>query len=158
MVADRPRVLSQSREDEHPPSDRLTGSTGMQLLLTMPGSAVHRRTYPATARTDQVGRVNQEMRELTTEQAAGLLGVSSDVLQKWEHRFGYPGATSSADGERIYVYRQLVALRDALMRELSVTSAIRTAQHVLDQNRDVGTTGPASGGLNSAGSSEQPPR
>jgi hypothetical protein len=79
------------------------------------------------------------MRELTTEQAAGLLGVSSDVLQKWEHQFGYPRATSSADGERIYVYCELVALRDALMCELSVTSAIRTAQHVLNQSRDVGT-------------------
>src|SRR5664279_1640627 len=117
----------------------------------MPGSAFHRRTTPNTARTDQAGRVNHEMRELTTEQAAALLGVSSDVLQRWEDQFGYPRATSSADGERIYLYCQLVALRDALMRELSVTCAIRTAQHGLNQGRDVGTTGPSSGGLSSAG-------
>ena len=86
------------------------------------------------------------MRELTTEQAAGLLGVSSDVLQEWEHQFGYPRATACADGERIYVYCQLVALRDALMRELSVTSAIRT---VLRQSRDAGTPGLPDGGLDS---------
>jgi hypothetical protein len=91
------------------------------------------------------------MRELMPEQAAGLLGVSSDVLRNWEHQFGYPRAASCADGERIYVHCQLVALRDALMRELSVTSAIRTAQVVLNQGRDVGTTGLSSGGLDSAG-------
>ncbi len=119
----------------------------MRLLLTMPGSAFDRWTTPTTANTDQLGRVDQEMRELTTEQAAGLLGVSSDVLQNWEHQFGYPRATASADGERIYVHRQLVALRDALMREPSVTSAIRTAQVVLKQSRDVGTTGPSGGGF-----------
>ena len=99
----------------------------MRLLLTMAASAFHRRATPTFAREDQLGRVNPEMMGLTTEQAAGLLGVSSDVLQEWEHQFGYPRATACADGERIYVYRQLVALRDALMRELSVTSAIQTA-------------------------------
>jgi len=95
-----------------------------------------------TVRTHQVGRVNQEMRELTTEQAAGLLGVSSDVLRGWEHRFGYPCTRSSADGERIYVYWHIAALRDALTRGLSITSAIRTAQHVLNQSCDAGTTRP----------------
>jgi hypothetical protein len=80
-----------------------------------------------TALTDQVGRVNREMRELTTEQAAGLLGVSSDVFRRWEDRFDYPRAKASADGERIYVYWQIAALRDALTRELSITSAIRAA-------------------------------
>jgi DNA-binding transcriptional MerR regulator len=69
----------------------------------------------------------QETRELTTEQAAGLLGVSADVLRRWEDRFDYPRAKASADGERIYVYWQIAALRDALTRELSITSAIRAA-------------------------------
>ena len=99
----------------------------MQVLPTMLASAFDRRTTPTPARKDQLGRVEQEMRELTTEQAAGLLGVSSDVLQEWEHHFGYPRTTASADGGRIYAYCQVVALRDALMRELSVTSAIQTA-------------------------------
>ncbi len=118
----------------------------------MPGSAFNRWTIVATARTDRLVRVNQEMREPTTEQAAGLLGVSSDVLREWEHQFGYPRATSSADdGGRIYGYCQLFALRDALMHELSVSSAIRTAQHALNQSRDAGTAGPSSGGLHSAG-------
>jgi hypothetical protein len=100
------------------------------------------RPLSGTARTHQVGPVNQEMRELTTEQAAGLLGVSSDVLCEWEHRFACPCRRSSADGERIYVYLHIAALRDALTRELSITSAIRTAQHVLNQICDAGTTRP----------------
>jgi hypothetical protein len=50
----------------------------------MPGSAFNRWTIVATARTDRLVRVNQEMREPTTEQAAGLLGVSSDVLREWD--------------------------------------------------------------------------
>jgi MerR HTH family regulatory protein len=77
-----------------------------------------------TARTHQVGHVNQEMRELTTDQAAGLLGVSSDALRGWEHRFTYFCTTPSADGERIYDYWHIAALPDALTRELSITSAI----------------------------------
>jgi hypothetical protein len=92
-----------------------------------------------TALTDQVGRANQEMRELTIEQAAGLLGVSSDVLRMWEDRFDYPCARACADGERIYVYGQIAALREALTRELSVTSAIRAAQQVRNQSCDAGT-------------------
>jgi hypothetical protein len=91
---------------------------------------------PTTALTDQVARVNQEMRELATEEAAGLLGVSSDVLRRWEHRFDYPCPKTCADGERIYVYWQIAALRDALTRELSITSAIRAAQHVRNQSCD----------------------
>jgi len=97
------------------------------------------RAAPTAALTDQVGRVNQEMRELTTEQAAGLLGVSSDVLRRWEDRFDYPCAKACADGERIYVYWQIAALRDALTRELSITAAIRAAQHVRNQSCDAGT-------------------
>jgi hypothetical protein len=96
------------------------------------------------------------MKELTTEQAAGLLGVSSDVLLGWEQRFGYPGAKSSEDGERMYVDWHLVALRDALMRELSVTSAIRTAQRVLNQScDDAGITGPVERRSESCRESEQ---
>lgn len=96
---------------------------------------------PTIALTDQVGRVNREMRELTSEQAAGLLGVSSDVLRGWEHRFDYPCARACADGERIYGYGQIAALRDALTRELSVTSAIRAAQQVRNPSCDAGTRG-----------------
>jgi hypothetical protein len=101
---------------------------------------------PTTALTDQVGLVNREMRELTAEQAAGLLGVSSDVLRRWEHRFDYPYTKVSADGERIYAYWQIAALRDALTRELSIPSAIRAAQHARNQSCDAGTRGPSSGG------------
>jgi hypothetical protein len=86
------------------------------------------------------------MRELTTQQAAELLGVSSDVLRRWEHRFDYPCAKASADGELIYVYWQIAALRDALTRKLSITSAIRAAQHVRNQSCDAGTDGLSSGG------------
>jgi hypothetical protein len=89
-----------------------------------------------TVRTHQVGRVNQEPRELTTEQAAALLGVSSDALRGWERRFGYPCTRPSADGEPIYDYWQIAALRDALTRELSITAAIRTAQHALNHSCD----------------------
>jgi MerR HTH family regulatory protein len=106
-------------------------------------------------RTEQVGRVDQKIRELTADQAAGLLGVSPDILRRWEHRFGYPRAESSSDGERIYVYCHIVALRNALMRELSITSAIRTARHVLDQTSDAAPRAPSSGASNPARSRQQ---
>jgi hypothetical protein len=106
-------------------------------------------------RPEQVGRVDQEIRELTADQAAGLLGVSSDILRSWEHRFGYPRAESSPAGERIYVYCHIVALRDALMRELSITSAVRTALHVLDQTSDAAPRASSSGASNPARSSQQ---
>jgi hypothetical protein len=105
-----------------------------------------RETYPTMVRMDQVERVDDATTKLTTEQAVGLLGVSSDILWSWEHRFGYPRAESSPDGEPMYVWCDVVALRDALMRDLSITSAIRTAQQALNQICDARTTSSSGGG------------
>jgi hypothetical protein len=67
---------------------------------------------------------------LTAETAAALLGTSTTILSLWEERFGYPVPEPSADGQRLYPDEMMIALRDALGRELSIASAITEARRV----------------------------
>jgi DNA-binding transcriptional MerR regulator len=65
---------------------------------------------------------------VTADAAAALLGTSPNILSLWEERFGYPVHHHSADGQRVYADEMMLALRDALSRELSVPAAIRRAR------------------------------
>jgi hypothetical protein len=65
---------------------------------------------------------------LTAETAAALLGTSTAILSLWEDRFGYPVPEASADGQRLYPDEMMIALRDAVGRELSIPSAITEAR------------------------------
>jgi DNA-binding transcriptional MerR regulator len=65
---------------------------------------------------------------VTREAAAILLGTSPRTLAKWEERFGYPVAQRAADGQLLYPDEMVLALRDALDRELSVSAAIVQAR------------------------------
>lgn len=67
---------------------------------------------------------------MTAQAAAQLLGTSPTTLSLWERRFGYPVAVRSADGQWLYADEAMIALRDALSRELSVASAITEARRV----------------------------
>jgi hypothetical protein len=67
---------------------------------------------------------------MTAQTAAELLGTSPTVLSLWEQRFGYPVPVRSAEGEWVYPDDAMVALRDALGRELSIASAITKARRV----------------------------
>lgn len=65
---------------------------------------------------------------VTADAAAALLGTSPSTLSLWETRFGYPVALCSIDGEALYAEDTMVALRDALGSELSISSAITAAR------------------------------
>jgi hypothetical protein len=68
------------------------------------------------------------IRVVRPEDAAELLGVSLQTLTVWTARFGYPRRARSPEGGSVYAYDELVALRNALMNEVSVTSAVRRAE------------------------------
>jgi hypothetical protein len=65
---------------------------------------------------------------LNAEAAAALLGTTPATLHLWEERFGYPVAATRIDGESLYSEDALLALREALHRELSIVSAIESAR------------------------------
>jgi hypothetical protein len=65
---------------------------------------------------------------MTAQAAAELLGTSPTVLSLWQRRFGYPVPVRSDDGEWLYPDDAMIALRDALGRELSIPSAITKAR------------------------------
>jgi DNA-binding transcriptional MerR regulator len=65
---------------------------------------------------------------MTAHAAAQLLGTSATTLSLWEQRFGYPVAVRSVDGQSLYADEAMIALRDALGRELSIASAITKAR------------------------------
>jgi hypothetical protein len=67
---------------------------------------------------------------VTAEAAAALLGTSPTILSLWEERFGYPVSERSSNGQPLYPDEAMIALRDALTRELSIASAITRAQRV----------------------------
>jgi MerR family transcriptional regulator, light-induced transcriptional regulator len=64
------------------------------------------------------------MRSLKTREAAALLSVSPNTLRTWERKFGCPQPVRSSGRHRSYRYAEIVALRDALRRGLSVPSAV----------------------------------
>lgn len=81
---------------------------------------------------------------MTPDAAAALLGTSPTILDLWQERFGYPVPVCSGDGQRLYPDEMMHALRDALSRELSISSAITEARRVQLQSDRTG----ARGGIN----------
>ena len=67
---------------------------------------------------------------MTAESAAALLGTSPAILTLWEKRFGYPVPEHTNDGQRLYADDAMMALRDELSRELSISAAISRARTI----------------------------
>lgn len=67
------------------------------------------------------------MRTLKTREAAALLSVSPNTLRTWERRFDFPKPRRSSGGHRLYIYSEVLELRDALATGLSISSAISVA-------------------------------
>jgi len=67
---------------------------------------------------------------VTAETAAALLGTSPTILALWEKRFGYPVPEPNDDGERLYADEAMIALRDALNCQLSISAAISHARRI----------------------------
>src|SRR5437764_13764191 len=65
---------------------------------------------------------------LTPREAALLLGVTQATLRVWEERFGYPAPATFPSGSPGYAYGDVVALRNALDRQLSIVTAIGAAR------------------------------
>ncbi len=61
---------------------------------------------------------------MTAETAAAMLGTSPTILALWEKRFGYPVPEPNDHGERLYADEAMIALRDALNCQLSISAAI----------------------------------
>lgn len=76
---------------------------------------------------------------MTAEAAAAMLGTSTTILSLWEERFGFPVRDGLLDGQPVYPDEMMMALRDALSRELSIASAITRARRV----RRIGRPGTA---------------
>jgi hypothetical protein len=60
--------------------------------------------------------------------AAALLGVTEAVLADWERRFGYPTPVRTDGAGARYPQEMVLALREALDRELSVARALAAAR------------------------------
>lgn len=71
------------------------------------------------------------MRTLKTSEAATLLNVSPNTLRAWERRFGFPTPRRSRGGHRLYAHGEVVALRDALLEGLSISSAVSVARRAV---------------------------
>lgn len=76
------------------------------------------------------------MRTLKTSEAATLLNVSANTLRSWERRFGYPRPRRSPGQHRLYTDSDIIALRDALLSGLSISSAISVAREGLRSGTD----------------------
>jgi MerR family transcriptional regulator, light-induced transcriptional regulator len=87
------------------------------FLVQLPPS---RRTPP--------DRPHPYLRYLKTSEAATLLNVSANTLRGWERRFDFPKPQRSPGKHRMYMYRELAVLRDALQDGLSVSSAVSRAR------------------------------
>ncbi len=59
---------------------------------------------------------------VSAEFAAALLGTTPATLRLWAERFGHP--LPVAGGRTRYSYAAVIALRNALTRELSIAAAI----------------------------------
>jgi hypothetical protein len=67
---------------------------------------------------------------VNAEAAAALVGTTTAILSAWEQRFGFPVAVRSDDGQPLYPEEAMIALRNALGRQLSVVSAITEARGI----------------------------
>ncbi len=66
---------------------------------------------------------------LSIDDAAETLGVSPDVLLAWEARYGFPKSCRwTTERGLTYSRREVLALSEALERDLSISSAIATAR------------------------------
>lgn len=68
------------------------------------------------------------IRDLTTVDAAKLLGVTPHTLRLWEQRYGFPTSLRTPGVRRSFDFGEVMLLRDALEHEISIASAISRAR------------------------------
>jgi DNA-binding transcriptional MerR regulator len=73
---------------------------------------------------------------LKIHEAATRLNVSPSTLRAWEERFGFPQPARSPGGHRLYRRSEVLALREALGRGLSIPSAIEHVRQGADADAD----------------------
>jgi MerR family transcriptional regulator, light-induced transcriptional regulator len=71
------------------------------------------------------------MRYLKTSEAATLLNVTPATLRAWESRFAFPTPQRSAGNQRMYLYAEVLALRQTLRGCVSTASAVHLARETL---------------------------
>jgi hypothetical protein len=65
---------------------------------------------------------------LRTIEAAELLGVTPETLRVWHQRFGFPSSCAVPGERRQFVIGEVIALRDALLNERSISVAVSKAR------------------------------
>lgn len=74
-------------------------------------------------------------RTLSTNQAALLLGVSTNTLRGWERRYGWPKPARSDAGQRMYAHEEVAALLAALHQGLPTPVAVDQARESLNTKK-----------------------
>jgi DNA-binding transcriptional MerR regulator len=76
------------------------------------------------------------MRYLKTTEAAAMLDIGPGTLRAWERRLGFPQPERSPGGHRCYRHGEVAALRAALEKGLSISSAVARARAALAADTD----------------------
>jgi hypothetical protein len=71
------------------------------------------------------------MRYLKTSEAATLLNVTPATLRAWESRFAFPTPRRSEGNQRMYVFAEVIALRQTLRGGTTTASAVRLARETV---------------------------
>jgi DNA-binding transcriptional MerR regulator len=82
-----------------------------------------------TERSDQM---NPDVMYLRTVDAAQLLGVDPSTLRLWEGHYGFPTSRGPMTRCRQFLFRDILALRSAMLTEGSVALAIARVRSMRD--------------------------
>lgn len=140
-----PQAPEWARGDDHDPLDRPPQTLGVPPtpgLDTTSGNIASRRTSredPEAAPTSSspppttAGSITP-LRALPLDAAARLLAIDPQTLLTWEREYGYPQSIGgNAAGQRYYSRIEVIVLKDALSRTLSIGSAMRTARSIMGE-------------------------
>lgn len=72
--------------------------------------------------------VSQPGDDVSAAAAAAILGVSPEVLPRWEQRFGAPSWSLAPDGQHRYDREEIEELALALCRSHSIGAALESAR------------------------------
>lgn len=139
-----PHASERARDDDHDLPDRpkqthdVSATPGVD---TTPGNVANRRTSgadpeaaPASELPPTTAGSVTPLRALPIDAAAELLGIHPRTLLAWEQEYGFPQSISgNATGQRYYSRIEVIVLKDALQRTLSIGSAMRTAHSMVGE-------------------------
>lgn len=140
-----PQTPERARDDDHAVPDRPQQTLGVSAtpdVETPPGNVTNRRTSGAdleAAPTSSspsptaAGSVTP-LRALPLDAAAELLAIDPQTLLRWEQEYGFPRSIGgNAAGQRYYSRIEVIVLKHALRKTLSIGSAMCTARSIVGE-------------------------